>query len=173
MSNSGKLKKYLQELEKESDNLGKKIEPKIIKTVAVLNALGFPTTAFCQGHNASRQAVCWIDIGKEIPKKLWRKVKGNDVLNEIPEVKNLRKENLRLQKRLIKLLSKFYQKRRVPFDVQLTIQPRGVYGKFRLTNVGADIQEILPPAERKKKLKRCQKEMQEFTRFLCKKHFQF
>jgi len=73
------------------------------------------------------------------------------------------KQHMFFRKRMIRLLDLFYRKRKVPFEQQLHLRPKGIYGAFRLENQGAG---ILKERKQKEKLERYQQEIADFTKFL-------
>jgi hypothetical protein len=63
------------------------------------------------------------------------------------------------------LLDRFYKDRTIPFATRLIVIPRG-HGVARLTNQGADIQDIRPRRAASRELRLYRKEMSRFTSFL-------
>lgn len=184
-----------------SDRLGLEIDPGIKESVIALWALGFKTSASCQGHLDRGESAPWIGIGESRPKRSLEKgsikeqillqiakflrqlsllldkfYKGLEVHLFLPrkdkkEARAIEKKNLREQMRLMELLDEFYKGRAVSSDIRLILRPRGGCGQAWLTNRGAQFQEIRSRKEREDKLNQYQQEMSAFTDFLKKKHF--
>jgi len=143
-----------------TDGLGKPIDKGIRLTVIALRALGFRTTASCQGHLHRGCRAPWVDIGKFPAKGL----EGDS-----PELERLRRSNLREQRRLLLILERFYVGRVVPVERRLILDsfPSGV---FRLINQGGEIQDIRPRNDARLALRSYRREMADFTQFLSGKN---
>ena len=61
--------KHWARLKSKADRFGNKIETGIKESVIALWALGFKTSASCQGHLDHGRLAPWIDIGEKIPKR--------------------------------------------------------------------------------------------------------
>jgi hypothetical protein len=72
---------------------------------------------------------------------------------------------------MLGLLNEFYQERKVTFEAQLSFQPIGAFGGFRIQSAGATTMSILPPEEQREKRKEYKKEIDEFAKFLRDKFF--
>jgi len=144
----------------------------IKENVIALRVWGFPTYQSCEGHPAERPEE--IEVKEHESRSLWVWIEASEPKNlEKDELsqKEWKKENLKHQSRMIELLDEFYQDRKVPFDVRLHIESKGIYGAFTITNQGADAVEILPSETQEKKRLAYQKEMQKFNQFLREKYF--
>jgi hypothetical protein len=137
------------------DKLGKGIDDKIFLPVVALRTYGFDTTASCEGHLNWGEPFPWIDIG---------------VITRPPKAQKLersiRVNNLKEQKRLLKLLEEFYTQRAVNIYTRLILAPVGIFGGFQLTNQAGEIQATFPIKERKRNLADFQKEFKDFAIFL-------
>lgn len=95
---------------------------------------------------------------------------------ETPEYITWRKKNDILRERAEDLLKEFYEVRKVPDDVKLTIE-EGAEGTFRIHNGGDDYllyREKLTKEQKKQiplNLPKYQQEMRDFTEFLKRKFF--
>jgi hypothetical protein len=138
------------------DLQGKAVDRLIVPVVAALRTLNFDTTASCQGHLDHGEPAPWVDVGVT-PRRTELSDKAES---------RLRSTNLAEQARLLNLLDSFYRHNHVHSDVRLLALPFGVTGGFRITNQGAEVQVILPPSSRRKKLREYQREFQRFARFL-------
>jgi hypothetical protein len=65
------LAKYIKTAQAYKDGLGLKMDPGIVRTVALLNALGFETQASCEGHMDPHhgEIMPWITINTDHSKK--------------------------------------------------------------------------------------------------------
>ncbi len=174
--------KILKENLKKADKLGKGIDPGIREVVAVFNALGFKTTASCEGHLDHGVAGPWIDfesevdtekIGNKAQEIILRAQKLSDTGNSRKAnilfkkahllFKKYEKPHLKERKKMADFLDEFYKNREVDFHTRLHIQG---FRHSRLENQGAAYQDIQSPSTCKSNLKKYQKEMKEFSNFL-------
>ena len=74
---SEELKKYLRVARGYTDGLGKKMDPGIIRKVALLNALGFVTEGSCEGHVDPKHGdvVPWVHVAVNHNKQTEAKVR--------------------------------------------------------------------------------------------------
>lgn len=70
---------------------------------------------------------------------------------------------------MIDLLEEFYQTRQTAFDARLHFSNIGAFGAFRVQSAGAEIMDLLPSEEQKKKLELYRKEIDDLTAFLKEK----
>ncbi len=175
-----------------ADRLGKTIDAGILETVVVLNILGIPTIASCEGHIDWGTRAPWVDIASTDPathvsiaklstEALQERERDQKTPAEIAamfeEVHKIRRavKVLHIQERqkLLTYLATFYEDRHVSYDRRLIIRPLGTDGKSRLESQGADCQEVAPLDTREKKLREYQEEMQAFTTFLKEVYYTF
>ncbi len=123
---------------------------------------------------ASQKAIQGNEIAEKIRGLEENLVKPADSekMNQLyAEMRQLRREVqapiLKKRQELIQLLTEFYAQHQASYDCVLGLEPIGE--NFRLSNLGADIQEILDLTTRQQKLTDYQAEMQSFTEFLKKK----
>lgn len=146
------------------DGLGMGIDEGIKDTVAAFQVNGISTTASCEGHATRHRTSPWIDIGIIAPaewghiKKWWKDKKKVDFLI---------KKNLREAKKMIPLLDLFYRNRISSWDSRLILD-RAAWD-FRLQSAGTGMLNLLPSAQRSKKLKAYRKELVAFGLFLKKR----
>lgn len=158
------LQKWIRKVKHVNDEWGG-IDGKIQEAVAMLNALGIPTTGSCEGHINHGSPAPWIKItASYAPKrKKW------------------------LYKRVSELLNQFYTRRDVPPDVRLVLED--AHAGFWIHNGGNAYQRWRDTVnktaknkrdkenhdstlsrkergERAKSLPRYQKEMKLFAQFL-------
>ncbi|MGD0074766.1 MAG: hypothetical protein ABSD31_10555 [Candidatus Binataceae bacterium] len=151
------------------DGLGKRVDKGIQTTVTALRALGFPTTASCEGHLQHGMKAPWINIGDHHVRLVAKadtvtgKPQASPQMNV--EMQEVRRTNLKAQERLLCLLERFYQRRNTRISRRLIVQPIG-NGAFRLTNQGAHVHDLFAPVNANRELRRCQTEMAAFTTFL-------
>lgn len=150
-----RIKHLSKKVDQMADGLGYPMDPKIKPTVVALMLHGFPTVASCEGHLDHGYAAPWVMIEPRVPKGL----RGNK------KKAYLNWQRKKLEWRVMDLLTKFYRRRLVAADVRLHLDRIG-YGIIRLTNEGNEAVDILSEHKRKKKLRRYQQEMKEFTKFL-------
>lgn len=172
------------------DRLGMKVDTGIKDTVVVLNVFGTRTSQSCEGHIERGIAAPWVDfapVETEETKALQLKADESLALAEEreqagadeEELSSLYREHHKLAaearrvgleevRKVMGLLSDFYKERQVPYNQQLTIQPRWRGG--RLESNGSAIQEILPQEEREMNLNAYREEMKAFTDFLKDKY---
>lgn len=156
--------KKIAEVEKITDGLGYPIDGGIKNAVAAFNLSGFPTDGSCEGHTEGDhgEVFPWIDVSFPEPEE-WRDNEN--------EQKKWRMENLVLQKNILGLLEEFYMERKTPMELRLMPRYIGAFGAFRIQSVGADLSELVPPAELKAYHSRYKAEMDAFTDFLKERYF--
>lgn len=168
-----------------TDSLGQPIDLGIVKTVAILNLLGFNTSQSCEGHKSWGNCYPWIDIKPEeddehIKARENLKALTNDLIepgaqdrntqNEISKKrleaeKEYQKPVLELAKHITSLISKYYESGETKtYEDQLHVCFLG--GSLRLQSHGCVCQPVLSELERYRKLEDYQSEMREFTEFL-------
>lgn len=165
-----------------TDALGQPLDPRIFEAVIALNALGFETTASCEGHTEGSYAP-YIDIAVNTPAN--EKERAIEALQLAESDEELRAANdlveqcnvhyLAIRHRLIALLTDFYTDRHVPYGQLLTPQSREVFGfveELRLQCTGTENLDITDAAERAVKLKAYQGEIQAFAVFLKERYFE-
>lgn len=144
-----------------TDRKGKHIEKGIIEIVIAMWMHGFTTRGSCQGHINRGAPFLWVDFLTVTPKDL----KNPSVQKAWTE------ENMALRKKMFTLLAEFYRHRRGPFDVRLCLEPRSIFGGFRLQSQGALLIPALTPKERTRKLFLYRNELGAFRYFLRRKYF--
>jgi len=166
----------LEKVKQTKDSLGRPIDPEMEETIALLWCLGFQTTSSCAGHIEHGLPYPWIEFCTPEPTGL-KKAKGK-TKEEL--IKQWEEENFKQRKKLIELLQEFYnnrleefyQRKEIPYDTILILEPIGAYGAFRLQSAGAHGTENLPPEEKECILKLYQEEMKKFIEFLKIKYFE-
>lgn len=182
------------------DLMGLGIDEGIKETLIYLWALGFKTTASCEGHFDHGMSAPWIDIGERMPKIsphrisikekillrmgiLLKKMtaildkfyKGTEIYFFIPHTKEMQKRyKLSRQKNLREQLRFVRLLKKFYKDRELSVDARLIMESAmgRVISQGARFQEIRSQKERQEKLAEYQKEMRDFTTFLKKKYFQ-
>jgi hypothetical protein len=118
----------------------------------------FPTSQSCEGHiDDGNVTAPWIEIYAP-------ETEGWEDDNE--KQREWKIENLKQQKRMLKMLDEFYQDRKTPLDVVLSFRNIGAFGGFRVQSNGAEIMPVLSFEEQKNKLDFYRNEMKGFTEFL-------
>lgn len=146
----------LKEVATLTDKLGLGIDSRIIDIVAALRMHGFSTNQSCEGHLGGR-AYPWVQIYSPPPKG-WRR--------DEKKKREWTAMNLKERACLQRLLAEFYNARRAPYDIVLSFSPIGIYGGFRLQNIGSPLVKTLSSEEQVEKLHSYQDEMAAFTEFL-------
>lgn len=148
-----------------ADKLGKQLDKGIKEVVISLWSLGFPTLGSCEGHIDWGVKAPWVDIGEDLPEKELEKLKldkpphVSKIFEKFPNLKRLKERNLKRQRYLLELLTQYYKDHKVLEDERLILTMIGIYGFCRLTNQGAEIQEVNTKSNQKIKLKRYQQEI--------------
>ncbi len=176
-----------KELGSTVDKLDYPIDPGIKETIIVLNLLGFPTSASCEGHLDRAVAAPWVDIISNDTDSLKGKADAAFGLADesvalhieaqtdqlYDEANRLREVAFRplllLGEKLLKLMEKFYENRKVLFDQRITLEQFGY--SLRIYSQGAVVQDALEQMEKAKRLASYQIEMKEFTEFLKGEYF--
>ncbi|MDR0463237.1 MAG: hypothetical protein LBG64_03400 [Pseudomonadales bacterium] len=188
MNKTDQWKKELDNFSKVADNLGIGIDSSILDLVVGLNIFGITTIVSCEGHvDDDEVRYPWVGFESELDieqekefKKIHELINSNGEKLSDEEKNKLRlkaqqiywetrKPNLEICRKLLNLLSEFYQNRTSPYDVHLHILEFDFVAS-RMENIGSDVLEILPKEEQVTKLKEYQKEMVEFGEFLKRKH---
>lgn len=165
-----------------TDDLGQPLDPKILDAVVALNALGFETTASCEGHTEGSYAP-YVDIAIDTP--AGEKEQAMQALQLAETDEELRAGNdlfeqlnvyyLAVRRKLMDLLIAFYQDRHVPYDHLLSLHPRrdvfGCVEELRLQCTGTEDLDLNDAAERAVKLKAYQGEINVFATFLKDRYF--
>lgn len=154
-----------------TDRLGKRVDRGIKAAVVALRALGFRTRASCQGHLTWGIKAPWVDIGAIPPAMLLRSLMNDPKKHSHPEIRSIRKQNLKEQEKLFSVLEQFYRARKYPTAGRIILIPHS-YGGVRLINQLADIQEISPASRRAARLRRFQIEVNDFAAFLKRRYFE-
>lgn len=145
------------------DKLGNPVDEKIKEVVVGLIVHDFPTFSSCEGHLDREPVISPYVIVTTDEFEGWKE--DESIADEMAS------ENLNHQRRAIELLSEFYEKHDSPYDSRLSLEKVGPTSGFVLRNTGADVLEILPPAEQEEKLKLYRREMNDFAVFLKYKFF--
>lgn len=155
------------------DEEGGPIDQGMIDTVAALNINSFPTTGSCQGHvkTGAEANGPWVDVEPLATTENWQRL--NSLPSDSEERKRLEQKlepiYLEYYTAVMRALSNFYEKRKAPFEQQLTIEhSRPFY--FRIKNNGSELQNLRTPEEQGQKLVEYLGEMQAFGEFL-KEHY--
>lgn len=168
----------LEEIRKKAnecvDKLDEKIDEGIKESIVMLGAFDINTTASCEGHIDHGIGGPYIDIEakdvQELNKRL-EEISGNKKEEE-KIVSDIEKKNLEERKKLMPFLDEFYKDRNVPYSDRLVVQSKA-RGWSRIESQGVDLQVIETNDIKKENLSRYQKEMQEFTKFLKDKYFEY
>ncbi|MEK7586606.1 MAG: hypothetical protein AAB453_01925 [Patescibacteria group bacterium] len=158
----------LSEVNEIADSLGKGVDEKIKKTVAIFLAHEFTTSGSCEGHTIKDGETeyglpfPWVEVYAPEPEG-WKESEEKQQEWMI--------ENLSQQKKMMSFLEEFYKERTTPFDARLTFEGIGAYGGFRVQSFGAEILAILTTEEQKLKLELYRNELDDFTEFLKDKYF--
>ena len=114
------------EMEKINDGLGLEVDEGIKESVTALMAHEFPLSGSCEGHADRGLPYPWIDVSLELPQdKL--ELRGRE---RVQYVKKMRAEHQPYQERLQQLLDEFYREH--PSENRFVMEPRGVFGSFRI-----------------------------------------
>jgi len=158
-----KLEDARKEVEKIGDKLGMPIDEGIKETVAILMAMGLPTTSSCAGHKGEegKFGLPYVQIFTEEPEG-WRADPSNKELGEL-----WRQSNLKQRKIVQPLLDEFNKSRQVPSDIKLYMSDMG-FEAFRIENTGGIEPNSIDEAI--KIVEAYQHEMDSFTKFLVDKY---
>lgn len=187
-------------VDKTHDRMGVEIDPEIRETIAYLWALGFKTSASCEGHPDRGGRAPWINIRETMPKisphnvstkemmlrqiavivkkisvLLDRFYKGTGIYFFIPHSKEMQKEYKLSQQRNLREQLRFMQLLKKFYrDRNLSDDAHLIIQSSmgRLISQGARFQEIRPPKEKEEMLQRYQEEMWVFTSFLKNKYYE-
>lgn len=157
------LQNARQEIDQIADKLGLGIENGIKETVSVLRAMNFSTSSSCAGHTENdKYSPPYIEFYSPAPLG-WKDDKMKKVL--------WKQENIKQVAKLEQFLNEFYINRKSPPDAKLQLENIGMFGGFRLENLGGRYytrEQIskLTKEEIIYKIKLYQKEMSNFTNFL-------
>lgn len=192
---------YLISLNKTTDNLGRPLDENIKDTVIALNLLGFRTMGSCEGHTDERilfpYMYCEIsgepkyhykgekEIRKKIMKKYhmkdWGAVYAKDriwnyykkqVINSLPysnAYERWAKMNEPLGRKMEKLVEKFNKK--IISNYKNRIHVVRTFPGYRIESISATNDENYTKSQKKKLVKRSQKEFEKFTKSLKNKFF--
>ena len=158
--------KHRADVDKITDRLGKGVDEKIKEAVAAFSAYEFPTSGSCEGHlheegqEKHGLPYPWVEIYAPEPEGL-----PDEEMKEKWTI-----ENLKHRQKMMEYLSEFYQERETPFDARLVFSAIGRFGGFRVQSFGAEITEIIPLEEQKKKMELYRKEIDDFVSFLKEKY---
>lgn len=172
----------VKRFESTTDDLGQPLDPKILDAVVALNALGFETTASCEGHAEGSYAP-YVDIAIDTPagekERLFEALQLAETDEELRAANDLVEQlnvyYLEARRRLMNLLIAFYQDRHVSYDHLLSLRPRrdafGCVEELRLQCMGTDCLDLSDSDGRAVKLKAYQCEIQELAVFLRDRYF--
>lgn len=151
------------------DAYGMPVDAGIREVVAAFRLHDFTTSGSCEGHlpkaaggDKLGNTYPWVEVYLPEPDE-WEKARGRKRRGIEEEWK---RGNLLQQQRMIEWLGRFYQGRKTPLDVQLTLCLIGAFGAFRVQSLGAAVMALLKPPELERKLIFYRKEMLEFGLFL-------
>ncbi len=158
------LELIARRVDKETDGIGREIDPGIKETVVMFNAFGLKTVQSCEGgplEDHGRQTP-WVSFGPEDPPiKNWQK---DDKL-----VEKQWQKTFEMRSKAFVLLNEFYKDRRVAYDQQLIIDD-GPEHMRRIENQGMHEFENFSSDEQNVKKKLYKREMEAFTEFLRQKY---
>lgn len=156
--------KLTLEVEQIADGLNHPVDKGIKDTIIAFKAYEIPTSGSCEGHTEENHGLPypWVDIEVDEPKD-WEEDEAKQKL--------WRNKNLLEQQKVINLLQEFYQDRNSPMEARLVFENFGIYGRFRIRSMGADVMDLLTEEELKAKSLLFQEEMKDFTEFLKNKFF--
>jgi len=154
----------LKEIDRIIDGLGLGVDNGIKETLAALMAYEVPTISSCEGHidEEHGEPYPWVDVSAPEPEG-W--------INDESKQQEWTKENLILQQKINQLLSEFYQVNAVAPNEQIILQPKGIFGAFRLQGQEAEGIKNLAPEQQKERLEANRKVMESFAEFLKAKYF--
>ncbi|MBS1586017.1 MAG: hypothetical protein JSS82_10795 [Bacteroidetes bacterium] len=159
-----KYKQAVQEVEQITDKLGTPVDEGIKETVAVLRAMGFPTTSSCAGHRTEDKfGLPYVKIYAPAPQKWLEDHKSAGAFKEWNAA------NAKYREQIMLLLNEFNQARKSAEDALLFLRNIGIYGGFKIENK-ANV-ELRTAEEGFEKCALYQKEMADFTEFLKQKYF--
>jgi hypothetical protein len=168
-------KRVRAEVNRIVDRAGKPIDRGIKDGIAIIRIFGFETRKSCWGHPNRGRRAPWIEFGNYLSRERFneiRKGKTSEAIHQVPEIRNIRKNNLKAHERLMELLDEFYKGRDTPFDVRLTIIiSGGIFLDAQLASAGASLQRSRTKEKQREKLERYREEMKAFTNFLKNKYF--
>lgn len=168
MEKSEKQKRWdelMDEVEQIADRLGHGVDVGIKETIAPFKTQDFPTSGSCEGHVEGEHGLPypWVDV--EVPEpEGWK--------DDEEKQAEWKKENLVERKKMMELLSEFYDKKNTPIDSRLVFENHGIFGAFRLQSMGAETMDLLSEGELKEKYIQYKQEMDDFTQFVKDKFFQ-
>jgi hypothetical protein len=165
-------RKMLDHVERMVDGLGKRVDPGIKETVAIVNCMELATNGSCEGHLDGQSKAPWIHF-EFIPAQLKQEIRqarlnlgqGEKTSPQLDAlIEEARLKLLGGEARILNLLDEFYGGRRGPAETRLgiTFYPDSA----RLVSQGAKLQDLYPPEIQVRKLRAYQEEMGAFAEFL-------
>ncbi|MCI0564993.1 MAG: hypothetical protein MN733_41530 [Nitrososphaera sp.] len=125
-----------------ADRLGHPVDEGIKETVVALLVYRFPTTASCEGHLDWGLPYPWVEVRTPEPKGR-RRSKA--------KLQQWRLANLGQQRKMIGLMSQFYDGRDAAFDARL-ICSSTAFGDFRIQSMGCELIHLLSSRKKRGKL---------------------
>ncbi len=161
--------KPLQTIKREVLKLNKTttpIDPDIQELLAGLRAFAIPTRYSCSGHRERNGTFPYVDIYTDDSHIAYDDYSPKMLKTKETFIRN----NIAIQKKLIDLLTEFYNTRKVDYKYQITLHTTLDWAGVRLKSLGADLLKKMPPKTFKKELVNYQNEMKKFGSFLIKKY---
>ncbi len=176
-SNDLKLVKWKNALRQANlikDKIGMPVDEGIKELLIGLWLQQIPTESSCEGHSDD-DAFPYVHIGftpqLDEVNNIKELIPVHELLKKFPYLDKAKKRNLKIQLKLINLLSEYYKEHYVTEDERLTLTKIGFYGDVRLESQGTLIRSILTKKEKVEKINIYQAEMQSFGIFLKEKYF--
>jgi hypothetical protein len=161
--------KSLQTIKKEVLKLNKTtqpIDPDIFDLLVGLRAFNIPTQGSCFGHKERAWTFPFADIRANDSHILY-----DDYSKKMVKIKKTWiRENVAIQKKLIDLLTEFYNTRKVEYKYRISLHTMIDWAWVRLKCTGADLLLDMPLKTFKKELLIYQNEMKTFGSFLINKY---
>lgn len=161
---NGGLKAAYAAVAEMRDSLERPVDEGIRDAVAILNAIGFPTTDSCEGHLPNEEEghyYPYVEICAPEPVG-WEEDESIE--------REWRLENLKLQQSLLQVLQEFEQTHNPDYLSRLMLRNWGYNGTFRLESTGAQIMALLDTEELAPTRDRYRHELNLFIEFLKSKY---
>jgi hypothetical protein len=143
--------KFKEKLLETTDLLGLPIDKGILRSIIILNSIGFPTTGSCEGHQENYSSKPYIDI----------------VFQTLPE-ENIEDCKKLFFETLFQDLADFYGNRKVPHSRKISFESP-IFSQFEISiRINSNLK--IYGEGRAEKLKEHYLELTEFCEFLNKKY---
>lgn len=157
------------------------IDAGILELVSILQFMGIPTIASCQGHLDHGLPSPWIDISVEqsshyvslaqeynqLAKQLSAKTDAGSQA-DYERLKQIRQQLSQATQKaiqpLVTALKSFYQQHQSPYLAHITIKPHGP--ALRLISQGYIFYQEASPTQKERYLKQAQQEFKDLTEYL-------